>query len=87
MALHGLKWHFMVFNGRISSSLVVIDPNSFGLVQKNLYVFQSKKKIYDVLISRLFAVLRYQFSVIKVTETQKKAITKDVSQKTAMSVM
>ena len=28
----GLKWHFMVFYGRISSFLAVIDPNSFGLV-------------------------------------------------------
>ena len=37
--LYGLLWHsygfqshFMVFNGRISSFLAVIDPNSFGLV-------------------------------------------------------
>ena len=29
---YGLKWHFMVFYGRISSFLVFIDPNSFGLV-------------------------------------------------------
>ena len=29
---YGLKWHFMVFYGRISSFLAVIDPNSFGLV-------------------------------------------------------
>ena len=29
---YGLKWDFMVFYGRISFFLVVIDPNSFGLV-------------------------------------------------------
>ena len=29
---YGLKWHFMVFYGRILSFLAVIDPNSFGLV-------------------------------------------------------
>ena len=32
MALFGLKCHFMVFNGRMSSFLAVIDPDSFGLV-------------------------------------------------------
>ena len=32
MALYGPKWPFMVFYGRISSFLAVIDPNSFGLV-------------------------------------------------------
>ena len=35
MAFYGLKWHFMVFYGKILSFLgilVVIDPNSFGLV-------------------------------------------------------
>ena len=29
---YGLMFHFMVFHGRISSFLAVIDPNSFGLV-------------------------------------------------------
>ena len=32
MALFGLVWYSMVFYGRISSFLAVIDPNSFGLV-------------------------------------------------------
>ena len=32
MALYGLKWHFMVLYGIISSFLALIDPNSFGLV-------------------------------------------------------
>ena len=32
MALYGPKWPFMVFYGRISSFLAVIDPNSFALV-------------------------------------------------------
>ena len=29
---YGLIWSFMVFHGRISSFLAVIDQNSFGLV-------------------------------------------------------
>ena len=32
MAFYGLIRHFMVFYGKISSFLAVIDPNSFGLV-------------------------------------------------------
>ena len=39
MACYGLKWHFMVFYGIISSSLAVIDPNSFGLVTLNFERF------------------------------------------------
>ena len=31
-SFYGLKWHFVVFIGRILSFLAVIDPNSFGLV-------------------------------------------------------
>ena len=60
-------WPYMVFCGRISSFLVVIDPNSFGLVYRNLssiflhfssFLFSWVTLLCDVLLMYLLFLLR-----------------------------
>ena len=77
VALYGILWpsygflsHFMVFYGRISSFLAVIDPNSFGLV---LSILPKSKKIAIACYERDHRALfkwwagsRFQFLRIRV---------------------
>ena len=61
MALHGLvwpfyglKWPFVVFCGRISYFLAVIDPNSFGLAyRKSLQILLSIYRVNSEFVNDL----------------------------------
>ena len=59
-ALYGLKWHFMVFYGRKSSFLAVIDSNSFGLLFQMAYlfvIFLEEDSHHHLLILAFFAYI------------------------------